>query len=60
MFISILFRLALEITFLLDRYFLLQMAHELLSQNRKLKSERGGGGGCTNKSGGLKNVLKKK
>ena len=29
-------RLALEITFLLNTYFFLQMAYELLSQSRKL------------------------
>ena len=33
---SRIFRLALEITFLLSKYFFLQMAYELLSQSRKL------------------------
>ena len=33
---SRIFRLALEITFLLNRYFFLQVAYELLSQSRKL------------------------
>ena len=37
---SRIFRLTLEITFLLNKYFFLQMAYEVLSQNRKLK---GGG-----------------
>ena len=35
-FISRIFRLALEITFLLNKYFLLQMDYDLLSQSRKL------------------------
>ena len=35
-FISRIFRLALEITFLLNKYFFQQMAYELLSQSRKL------------------------
>ena len=39
-FTSRMFRLALE-TFLLNKYFFLQMAYELLSQSRKLK-KRGG------------------
>ena len=43
-FASRIFRLALEITFLLKKYFCLQMACELLSQNRKL-NERGLVGG---------------
>ena len=51
-FISKIFRLALEITFLLNKYFFLQVAYELLSQ-RKLKkrggrgpNKNGGGGSC--------------
>ena len=36
-FTSRIFRLALEITFLLNKYFFLQMAYDLLSQSRKLK-----------------------
>ena len=44
-FTSRIFRLALEITFLLEEYFFLQMAYKLLSQRRKLdKSWRGEGG----------------
>ena len=35
-FTSSIFRLALEITFLLNKYFFLQIAYELLSQSRKL------------------------
>ena len=35
-FTSRIFRLALEITFLLNKYFLLQMDYDLLSQSRKL------------------------
>ena len=38
-FTSRIFRFGLEITFLLNKYFFLQMACELLSQNRKLKKE---------------------
>ena len=34
-FTSRIFRLALGIIFLLNKYFFLQMAHELLSQSRK-------------------------
>ena len=34
-FTSKMFRLALEITFLLNKYFFVQMAYELLSQSRK-------------------------
>ena len=42
------FRLALEITFLLNKYIFLQMAYELMSQSRELnmspkKNERGVG-----------------
>ena len=48
-FTSRIFRLALEITFLLNKYFFLQMAYELLSQSRKLNKQgfliRAGGGG---------------
>ena len=47
-FTSRIFRLALE-TFLLNKYFFLQMAYELLSQSRKLNKQgfliRAGGGG---------------
>ena len=35
-FTSRIFRLALEITFLLNKYFFLQMTYELISQSRKL------------------------
>ena len=38
-FTSRIFRLALEITFLLNKYFFLQMAYELLSQSRKLNMQ---------------------
>ena len=41
-FTSRIFRLALEITFLLNKYFFLQMAYDLLSQSRKLKKREGG------------------
>ena len=34
-FTSTIFRLALEITFLLNKYFFLQMGYELLSQSEK-------------------------
>ena len=48
-FTSRIFRLALEITFLLNKYFFLQMGYELLSQSRKggrgLLVRPGGGGG---------------
>ena len=48
------FGVALEITFLLEKYFFLQMAYELLSQSRKLNKQAGRwGGGCPNKSGWL-------
>ena len=50
-------RLALEITFLLNKYFVLQMTYELLSQRRNLIS--GGGGGVLIEHGGWK-ILKKK
>ena len=46
-FTSRIFRLALEITFLFEEHFFLQMAYKLLSQIRKLdkswRGERGGG-----------------
>ena len=51
--LSRIFRLALEITFLLNKYFFLLMAYELLSQSRKLNNPRG-----HKKSGGLENFLK--
>ena len=48
-FTSRIFRLALEITFLHQKYFFLQMAYESLSQSRKLNQQegpnKGGGGG---------------
>ena len=47
-FISRMFRLALEITFLLNKYLFLQMAYELLSQSRKLNKQ---GEWVVNKSG---------
>ena len=43
-FTSIIFRLALEITFLLNKYSFLQMAYELLSQSRKFDKREGGWG----------------
>ena len=43
-FTSRIFRLALEINVLLNEYFFLQMAYELLSQSRKL-NKRGRGEG---------------
>ena len=48
------FRLALEITLLLNRYFFLQIAYELLSQSRKLNI-RG-----VPKSGGVGKFFEKK
>ena len=42
---SRIFRLALEITFLLNKYFFLQMAYDLLSQSRKRNKRREGGEG---------------
>ena len=52
LFTSRIFRLALEITFLLEEYFFLQMAYKLLSQRRKLdKSWRGEGGGGSRADG---------
>ena len=47
-FISRMFRLALEITFLLNKYLFLQMAYEVLSQSRKLNKQ---GEWVVNKSG---------
>ena len=52
-FISRIFKLALEITFLLNKYFYLQMAYELLSQSRKVNNQWG-----PNKSRGLENLKK--
>ena len=51
-------RLALEITFLLNKYVVLQMTYELLSQRRNLISGGGGGGG-PNRAWGLENIKKK-
>ena len=45
------FRLVLEITFLLNKFFFRQTAYELLSQSRKLNKQGG-----ANKSGGVGNV----
>ena len=39
---SRIFRLALEITFLLNKYFFLQMTYELHSQSKKLNKRAGG------------------
>ena len=51
-FTSRIFRLALEITFLFEEHFFLQMAYKLLSQRRKLdKSWRGEGGGGSRADG---------
>ena len=44
-FTSRIFRLALELTFLLNKYFFLQMANELLLQSRKRNKHGGGGEG---------------
>ena len=55
-FTSRIFRLTLEITFVLNKYFFLQMAYELLSQSRKLNML---GGRCPNKSGGVGQFKKK-
>ena len=54
-FTSTFFRLALEITFLLNKYFFLQMAYKLLSQNRKVNKEVD-----PNKSKGVRNFFWKK
>ena len=51
-------RLALEITFLLNKYVVLQMTYELLSQRRNLISGGGGGGG-PNRAWGLENIKNK-
>ena len=54
------FGVALEITFLLEKYFFLQMAYELLSQSRKLnkregrRGEGGRGRGVPIRAGGWK------
>ena len=40
-FTSRIFKLALKITFLLNKYFLIQMAYELLSQSSKLNKQGG-------------------
>ena len=40
-FTSRIFKLALEITFLLNKYFFIQMAYELLSQSGKLYKQGG-------------------
>ena len=56
------FTLALEITFLLNKYFFMQMAYELLSQSGKLFKRGGGGAGGTViliRVSGLENFLKK-
>ena len=53
-FTSRIFRLALGITFLLDKYFFLQMVYELPSQSRKLNKRR-----VLIRAGELENVLKK-
>ena len=57
-FTSKIFRFALEITFLLNKYF----SHKwFTSYSHKVENliSRGGGGRGRNKSGGLKNFLKK-
>ena len=51
---SRIFRLALEITFSLNKYFFLEMVYELLSQGRKLNKRMG-----PNKSEGLENFWRK-
>ena len=60
-FISKIFRLALETTFLLNKYFFLQVAYEHTSYSHKenLKSEEGRVLIRTEGGGGLENVLKK-
>ena len=40
-FTSRIFKLALKITFLLNKYFLIQMVYELLSQSGKLNKQGG-------------------
>ena len=55
MFTSRIFRLTLEITFLINKYFFLQMAYDLLSQSRKLNKWRG-----PNKSGRVRKLFEKK
>ena len=40
-FTSRIFKLALKITFLLNKYFLIQMAYELLSRSGKLNKQGG-------------------
>ena len=55
MFTSRILRLALEITFLLNKYFFLQMAKELLSQSRKLNKRWG-----PNKSKWVEKLFEKK
>ena len=60
-FTSRIIRLAWEITFLLNKYFLLQMADELLSQSRKLNGwgiliRAGAGGGRRVWGGGFGNI----
>ena len=58
-FTSRIFRLALDNFFLLNKYLLLQMAYELLSQIRKF-NKRGVGGGANKGEGGGKFFEKKK
>ena len=50
------FRFALKITFLLNKYFFLQMAHKLLSQSKK-RNKRGWG---EDKREGAENAFEKK
>ena len=57
-FTSRIFRLTLEITFLLKKYFFLQMAYDLLSQSTK--RNKGVGRGSPNKSGWAGKFFEKK
>ena len=56
-FTSRIFRLVLEITFLLNQYIFLQMVYELLSQSRKLNKQ---GGSNKGEGEGIRKLLKNK
>ena len=55
-FTSRIFKLALKITFLLNKYFFIQMAYEFLSQSGKLNKQRG----VLIRAGGLGKFFEKK